>query len=115
MSRLNKRQKILLIYWLSLVAAAEVVMLLLKGQLTIIYLIVAGLFFIGLGLRILNIYPGRKEPLMLDLSAVAISLLYAFFSTVAAEVLYTYLLIFTSSVIILPHLVYIVRGNDFSA
>ncbi len=61
----------------------------------------------------LDIYPGRKEPLVLDLSAAAISLLYAFFSTIAAEVLYTHLLIFISSVITLPPYSLYYQGRCF--
>jgi len=71
--------------------------------------VIAALFAGGFLLRVLNVYPGEKEPLILDFSAVALSLLYALLSVAAGFSAWRYVLIFSSSVIVFPHFVYILR------
>jgi len=91
-------------------------MILLNRYLTVLYLAVAVLFLAGFGLRLFNRYPGKEEPLALDGSAVAIAILFAYISlglsgpprTVGLRIV----LILCSSLIIVPHLLYIIRERD---
>ncbi|MBD3264063.1 MAG: hypothetical protein GF375_03055 [Candidatus Omnitrophica bacterium] len=108
----TKNQRRYLIYWLIITAIAEGLMLFLNKNLTIIYLIIAALFLAGFTLRVLKLYPGKDEPLILDSSAVLLSLGFVRASEVLGESNLRFLLIFTSSLIIFPHLLYIIRKKD---
>jgi len=99
--------------WIIAIVAAEVIMLVLNGFLPMLYVTVAVLFFAGFILRVLRIYPGEDEPLVLDASAVIIALLLAYFAAGQRYSAWRFLLIFFSSVIIVPHLVYIVTDKKF--
>jgi len=96
-------------FWLFSLLAAESIMLILNGMLFEIYIIIAVLFLCGFLLRIFHLYPGQKEPLILDLSAVIMAVLYSLLAERVGESLWRFLLILSSSLIIFPHLVYIAR------
>lgn len=87
-------------------------MLLLNRYLFLIYLIIAALFFGGFCLRIVKLYPGKAEPLILDSSAVVLGIAFACISNALKASGVRFILIFTSSLIIAPHLVYILRKKD---
>jgi hypothetical protein len=87
-------------------------MLLLNRSLPIIYLAIAFLFLGGFCLRILKLYPGKQEPLILDASAVVISIILAYVSNVFRASNIRFFLIFISSIIILPHLIYIIYKKN---
>lgn len=96
-------------HWLIFIVAGELIMLIFNHHLWEIYLGVAALFFIGFLLRLLRWYPGQLEPLILDLSAVALAIGLAMVARALGESAWRYLLIFTSSGIIFPHFVYIAQ------
>jgi hypothetical protein len=108
----SHRQTALLKYWFVLVLFAEILMLILNTKLLVIYYIIALLFFGGFILRLLHLYPGKPEPLILDASAVILSLLFAYLSYSLGHSLFRFGLIFLSSLIILPHLIFIIKSPD---
>ncbi len=95
--------------WLVVILVAETLMLIYNHQLFTIYLLIALAFTAGFLLRILKIYPGQPEPLILDLSAVLIGLLYAVLSVGLGQSGWRFFLILTSSIILGPHFVFIAR------
>ncbi|MBN1793948.1 MAG: hypothetical protein JW844_03190 [Candidatus Omnitrophica bacterium] len=109
---LTERQWRYIRHWVILVVLCEVVMMVYSASLDVIYGIIALLFSGRLFLRTVRCYPGANEPLYLDGSAVAISLFYLFLARLAGESWIRFTLLFTSSVIILPHLIYIVSHRD---
>jgi len=96
-------------HWLIILLMAETFMLIFNHFLYEIYLVIAFLFFCGFLLRMLKLYPGQSEPLILDFSAVVISLGYAWIAQWVGLSLWRFLLIFCSSAIIMPHFVFILR------
>ena len=91
---------------------AESIMLFLNRHLPYIYAVIAILFFIGLCLRILDIYPGKKEPLFLDASAAVMAAALSWLSKTMQWSNIRFFLIVCSSVIILPHILYILQKKD---
>ncbi len=82
-------------------------MVVFNDNLLFIYLIVAGLFFCGFILRALKLYPGKPEPLTLDFLGMVIALLFSQLAKFLHGSPFRFFLIFTSSLIIFPHLIYI--------
>ena len=109
---LTPNQRFHIIFWVVTIVIAESIMLLLNRYLSILYVIIVVLFFGGFALRVLHLYPGKKEPLILDFSAVVISLLFAYAGEIFKMSPLRFLLILTSSLIILPHLIYIISKED---
>ena len=109
---LSKNQWSYLWHWIILLILAELLMMIFNYYLWIIYLVIAGLFLGGFLLRVFNLYPGLKEPLVLDFSAVLISLLMFYISILIKGSNIRFVLILVSSIIILPHLIYIIRRED---
>jgi len=108
----TRTKKSLIIYWVTLVIIAEIIMLFLNRYLSVIYLIIAGMFLIGFLLRILRLYPGKYEPLILDFSAILISFLFAYIAEVFRLSNGRFVVILFSSLIILPHLAYIISNKN---
>src|SRR3989338_3631161 len=95
--------------WLALSLAAEFLMLVLNGFLAEMYILISVLFLGGFVLRLLQLYPGEREPLYLDLSAVIIAGLFSFLAGLLIGSGWRSLLIGGSSLIILPRLIYIAQ------
>ena len=112
MKTLTKNKWLYIRHWIILIITVEILMLLFNCYLPLIYLIISILFLVGLGLRVLNLYPGKEEPLILDSSAVFIALVLAHTSKWLSTFNIKSLLISISSIIILPHLVYIICKRD---
>ena len=72
-----------------------------------IYMAIAVLFFGGFLLRVLRLYPGKREPLILDFSAVMLAVGFALIARTLDESHWRFLLILCSSLIIVPHFIYI--------
>lgn len=108
----TKNQWSYIAHWIILVIIAEVLMLIFNRYLSSIYLIIACLFLVGFCLRLLKLYPGKEEPIILDSSAVIISILFAYISNILQQTNLRFILIFISSLIILPHLIYIINKKD---
>lgn len=109
---LKSTQQAYINFWVIVVIIAEAMMILLNNYLFVIYLVIASLFFIGFLLRLLRLYPGKEEPLLLDSSAVAIALLFAYASGFFKFSGIRFILILISSLIIVPHIVYIVSNEN---
>ncbi len=105
----SERQFPYIRHWMILTAAAEAVMLAGHRYLYWIYVLIAVLFAGGFFLRVLKIYPGAEEPLVLDASAVVIALLFARAAYALEFSPWRFALIFVSSLIIMPHVFYVVR------
>lgn len=89
-------------------------MFLFDRHLAATYLVIALLFLGGFVLRLLNLYPGRPEPLILDLSGIFIALVFACAANILDLSSLRFLLILISSLIILPHIIYIVKRTDIA-
>jgi len=102
---LSRRQKQLFKFWFSAIIVAEVI-LSISLKFSIYLYIVGGILFLGgFILRVLNKYPGNKEPLVLDISSGLISFVIAF-------ILYNYgynrvSIYLGPLIVLLPHLLYI--------
>jgi len=98
-------------FWLIALLLAEGTMLCANKHLFEIYLVIALLFLCGFILRVLRLYPGESEPLILDCSAVVLALGYAFLGFAIKDSIWRFLLILCSSTIIMPHLIFIAKEN----
>jgi len=96
-------------HWLALVLPVEILMFIFNRYLPIIYVGVALLFTGGFLLRLLKVYPGKPEPLILDLSGILIAIIYGLTAQAVGLSPWRFLLIITSSAIILPHIFYILN------
>ena len=96
-------------HWLILTSVAEIVMLFLNRFLPEIYAVIAVLFAAALVMRVLKIYPGQPEPVRLGFWAVVIACLFCFAARLFGGSVVRFIVIFFSSAIILPHLIYIAR------
>lgn len=105
---LTKIQMRYLKHWLKITLIAELIMLIFNRHLPVIYLAIAGLFLGGFCLRVLKRYPGEPEPLILDFSGVLITLIYGFCALGLGMSGFRYLLILTSSLVIIPHIAFII-------
>ncbi len=99
-------------FWIIVILLAEMLMLFLNERLPFLYCLIAAAFSCSLILRVIRVYPGKEEPLILDASAAGIALLWGFMARVADGSGWRFFLIFTSSMIILPHLIYIAGKRD---
>ena len=112
MGGLNKNQRGYIKHWLILIIIAEGFLLIFNKYLPILYLLITLLFLGGWILRLLNLYPGKSEPLILDISGACIGLVFFYLTTVFKLSNVRFLLIFVSSVIILPHLFFILANKN---
>ena len=106
---LTSRQWAYIKHWIILVVIAECIMLVFNKNLTACYLVIAALFLGGFCLRVLNLYPGKPEPLILDLPGIIIALAFAYLAEILKISNLRFLLVFVSSLIILPHIIYIIN------
>ena len=84
-------------------------MLILNQKLFEIYVLIAFLFLCGFTLRVFKLYPGKDEPLILDFSAVVLTIGFALCGRALSGYAWRFVLIFSSSLIVLPHFIYIAR------
>jgi len=105
----SKTQWPYLRFWLTAVVLAEGIMLIFSHDLFLLYLFIGIVFAGGFLLRVFRLYPGQPEPFILDGSAIVIAVLLAFASRGLGGSAWRFALILCSSVIILPHLVYILK------
>jgi hypothetical protein len=94
-------------HWLVLIVVAEAMMLVFNMRLVEIYLAVAVLFAVSFILRFVKFYPGQRELLVLDLSAVVLAAGFAFAAQWLGASGWRFLLILCSSLIVLPYFIYI--------
>ena len=104
---LNERQRSLVLFWVEVVLLAELILFAGNRFLPQLFQLIAALFLSGFLMRLANRYPGQKEPLMLDGSAAFIALLFSAVSVMVGGGSLRFLLITVSSLIIVPHIVYI--------
>lgn len=96
-------------YWLVIVVISESAMFVFNQHLPLIYMSISCLFLGGFVLRVFKMYPGKDEPLILDASAVFISLVFAYTARVMTFSAARFVLIFFSSLTIMPHIGYIIK------
>jgi len=109
---LTKTKRAYIGYWVVLLITAEGIMLLFNQWLVLSYLIVALLFLGAFFLRAIGRYPGKPEPLVLDASAVVLAVVFGYAAYVLRGSHARFLLLLTSSVIIMPHIIYIIREDN---
>lgn len=105
----GKKKSAYIKHWIKLIIISEAALLIFNHNLTIGYLVIAVLFFIGFLLRILKMYPGGEEPLALDISACLISALFIGIVHLLNGSNWRFLVILLSSLIVLPHFIYIIQ------
>ena len=96
-------------HWFILIIGAEILMMIFNQFLFEAYAIVGALFAGGFLLRILKLYPGEWEPLILDFSAVILAICYAILAKILGPSIFRFVLILCSSGIIVPHFIFIYR------
>ena len=94
-------------FWVSAIFVTEGIMLMFNTYLPELFALIVFLFLVGFLLRVLHLYPGQWEPLILDASAVGMALLYTCLASLCEHSPWRFLLILTTSVIIVPHFIYI--------
>lgn len=97
-----------LLMWFLCILAVEIIMLIFNKKLPLIYAVIGGVFLVGFLLRLLNIYPGKSEPVILDLLAFFIAFIMGGAAYTLNNSPFRYLLIFISSLIVIPHIIYII-------
>jgi hypothetical protein len=106
-----------LLLWLIGFVAPSLVILKIMTKLRIkpeyFYLALFGIFVIATILRATNIYPGKHEPLWVDLGTALISAIFAFvlnkFPSFTKSIFFHLLFLI---IITVPHFVYILTGED---
>lgn len=111
---LRKKKLSYIKHWIKLIIIGETALFIFNRNLIIGYLAIAVLFFIGFLLRILKIYPGREEPLSLDISACLISALFIGAAYLLKDSNWKFLLILFSSLIVFPHFIYIIKSKEIN-
>ena len=96
-------------FWLCALLFTEGLMLIFNKHLFFIYLVIAVLFLGGFLLRLFHLYPGDHEPLFLDFFAFVAAVCFAFVGECLVGSLWRYLLILCSSVILIPHFIFITQ------
>ena len=75
MKKLSVIKKQYILHWILLLSVAEFLIFFLSHLQILFLLLIAGGFFVGFLLRLLQVYPGRREPLFLDLFSCCLALL----------------------------------------
>ena len=96
-------------HWLILLLIVEASMFIFNKKLFEIYSVIGVLFLGGFLLRCFKVYPGEKEPLELDLSGFCLALFYALLARFLGASGLRFVLILTSSAIIIPHFLFIIK------
>lgn len=107
---IGKRQKYLLIKWLFFLGAGETAIEFISPF--IIFLSMGIIFSIALLLRWREIYPGKEEPLILDLSTALLSFLMSglwFFSPLMGGEKMGRLIL---PLLLIPHIIYIFQSPN---
>ena len=94
-------------FWLFAVIVSEIILLSANKRLFEAYLFIGSLFLIGLLLRVVGLYPGQWEPIILDFSAVLIAVCFAFLGRLFLDSSFRFILVLCTSLIIVPHLIFI--------
>ncbi len=102
----NQRNHLLV--WALLLVAGELVLLVLPGRAEVVFLVVAVAFCAGFALRLVGLYPGKPEPLLLD----ALSGCAAAVAALLASRIPPPFLPLAPPAVTLPHLVYIIARRD---
>ena len=87
-------------------------MLVRNHELVFFYRLIAVLFFGGWLLRVFRLYPGQSEPLILDFSGAVLAAGFSLMAAWLGSSVWRFLLIPCSSVIIIPHLIYIYQEKS---
>lgn len=100
----SKRQKQTLKLWFTIILLAEVIFTIPWKFSIYLYVIGGALFLIGFILRLIDKYPGKAEPLILDVS----SGLLCFCIFIVSKITFNPIIIYTGPIIVLlPHIIYI--------
>ena len=111
--KLTKEQGRLLKKWSLILLIVYSLFLLFLNLIPILFLLIAIIFAIGLTLRILKVYPGKTEPLILDAAGAFIALLIALilkFQKLPDAISFILILI-GPIIIILWHVIYILKNK----
>ena len=109
---LTERQRSHLLFWIIAVLISEAIMCVFSRYLEGLYALIALLFLGGVILRATHLYPGKREPLMLDSSGVVIALIFALCAHIFTMSYLRFVLILFSSCIVVPHLIYIITNRN---
>jgi len=81
LNKLSLIQKQFILQWVVLLGSAEFFIFVFPNYQVLILLLICGAFFLGFMLRILQLHPGSREPLVLDLSSCCLALLLSAYAT----------------------------------
>jgi len=109
----TRNQKDHLVQWVIIIAIVELILLAFPVLACAMFLIGGAAFLVGFVLRMFNAYPGKDEPLLLDvlsgLLALAGGVGCLLFNTSPLVVI---LRLATPPVAVLPHFIYIICNSD---
>ena len=109
MSSLSDIQKRYILHWLRIALIGEALLLFWPSTEHILY-IIAVCFLIGFLLRFLNKYPGKQEPLLLDILGVIFAL--ALSTIYSNTIISKFVIMLIAPIIILPHIIYILSSKE---
>jgi hypothetical protein len=112
MMQLNRIQKHLLLKWLVIILIVEVFLFFFSFLAWKAFLALGGAFVIGFLLRVLDSYPGRYEPPILDLLSGALALVCGVgcFAVGKTDAIVRLFILLAPPFALIPHFVYIVYG-----
>jgi len=113
---LTQNQKSHLLQWLVMILILESLLILFPLLAWRIFLACGAAFLFGFVLRLLNVYPGKHEPLILDLLSGILAVVGAI-GCLAAGTSYflSALRIAVPPLSATPHIIYIMRNRDIAA
>ncbi|MFZ5800927.1 MAG: hypothetical protein ACOY3D_06100 [Candidatus Omnitrophota bacterium] len=111
MYRLTRLKKEYILEWVILLVAVEFLIFILPRYQALFLVLVAAGFFAAFLLRIFQAYPGRREPLVLDIASCSLALLLCAIATALKP--HNSLILIFLPVIAVPHILYIVNTHRF--
>jgi len=77
----HRHQKLYFYYWIILLGWGELALFVFARRQSLILILISAGFFVGFILRLLRLYPGKREPLVVDLSTCLLALLLSTYIT----------------------------------
>lgn len=109
---MKRNQKDHLLQWLIIVMIIELFLFLIPIKLWLGFVLIGIAFMGGFLLRLFKIYPGEREPLVVDFSTALIAFLASYFiSLIEGFLILLVSKIFTPFIILIPHFVYIANNK----
>ena len=116
MRLLEKNQTGHILQWLIYIAVFELLLFLVPVRAWIILVVIGAGFIIAAALRIAHLYPGEKEPVVVDIFSGILAFICAILTVIIENLPAHYVVKAVSPFIILiPHLTYIIFNRDIKS